>query len=287
MRIRIVSDKPISKRHKNIVKLLELDEDFEKAVWEARGRLGIKPEELEIPLPSKGDVQKVYQTALTQRPLDKPTHQDFIDCEVYFKKPLAQKLEDAKTQEGRNKYKTMKRIRKEFSEILNEEATKLVSKYKSLPRTWIQFFKLFILTNKLYIEEQIGPIKLHFDPYVFQKPDKVFLEPKYNIKPPSVNIAITAMVSKNTVISWIIKHWDEIELLLNEAELPGNWEPDIESIDTDKKLLKKNRKKKLGEISDDITSKDENAKKSYYDETYLAKKAYRLRKYILKLKTGQ
>ena len=68
MKIKISSDIELSDSQKQIISLLELDEEFEKLVWLARGILGIKPEDLEAEAKIPQKYKSVYHEAWTKRP---------------------------------------------------------------------------------------------------------------------------------------------------------------------------------------------------------------------------
>src|SRR3972149_10178555 len=68
MKIKISSDIALTDSQKQIVALLELDEEFEKLIWLARGLLGIKPEDLEVKATISQKNKGLYQEAWGKRP---------------------------------------------------------------------------------------------------------------------------------------------------------------------------------------------------------------------------
>jgi hypothetical protein len=294
MKIYIESKTKLSNEHKNIIKLLELDSDFEKMVWKARGILGVKPEELEVKTKLTSEIKALYLDALSKRP-QKPTFQQLNDYFDYLdesgKKDFGELKRLANNPKDAEKFDLMDKKAGEFFHLLHYQASQVMNQYASLPRSWEHTIEWFLVSGKLYLND-IEPIVLHFDastvrnlkkiPYPSEEDNK-----QYYKNPAGIKITLTGKVSRNTFDRWLDKHWKKIETLMERVKLPDTWEPDIQSIDSDIKLMKKAKKKTYGAISDKLTKDSTNAKSSYYDETYYAKKVYRLKKYILRLKTGQ
>jgi len=295
MKITIVSKNKLTSEHKNIIKLLELDDDFERLVWQARVALGVQPIELEVTPKLKTEIVLLYQKALNKRP-QKPNYNQLNEYFDYLeesgKKTFRELIELGEDKENIEKFERMDKMAGEYFELLSGETSKIMNQYASLPRSWEHAIERFLLSGELYLEEEIEPIVLHFDihtvrnlkkiPYPSEEDNK-----KYYKNPVGLQITLTGKVSRRTIDKWLDEHWKEIETLMQRIDLPEHWSANIRTIDFYKQLgrMKNKGKKSYGELADDLSSTDKN--ENTYDETSLSKGHSRLKKYILRLKTGQ
>lgn len=256
MKILTKQDANFDKSTQQLLKLLEHNTDFEKAVWTARANLGIKPSNLLYPqelLDGMKDIfEKAWQTRKPNPTVDE-IHQitarldNLPDDE--FKKAI-------ETPEGQELTIKVGLEEHKFEERLFFYSVTLLEGFV-LPKNWIYPIMNLVKLGVFATTDSTGPFSLYVDPKWLRKKaivksDTTNLIPYMTHEPEGIQIVISNKIKhKNELDKWITDSWDEIKKVMELAELPEYWAPNLSRLDQTlgiMELQKEHPEKSLGEI---------------------------------------
>lgn len=304
MKIPVKATADLSDPQKQIITLLENDESFEKLVWITRGILGIKPEDLEIKTSMPPRLKTSYQNAWDKRPNfpEYSTIATYIDELATISEKSDNPLEEmkrlTKTKKGEEIIDDKFAAIEKFISVKQDIVTKILNKYQGISRSWEQPISTFIEYGQMYVQDSIEPVVIHFSTQTLRryKATPYIDNPKVakyrkRAQPVGIHLTLTGRISKNRFQQWVENNWNEIEELMNEVELSGNWEPQIRELSRFQEIHKQRQKKtKYSKMAQEYSEREDLSTDDYdalIDEPRLMKDHSRFKSYIKKLKTSQ